>query len=77
MLMLFLYTTSPRARSLRPIGVPSDQILGGDSHSCFPLIKDKNFLSPYVFQIDKYPYLRVNDIADAAHVRQCYFSVIG
>ena len=77
MLMLFLYTTSPRARSLKPIRVPSDQILGDNSYSCFPLIKDKNFLFPCVFQIDKYPYLRVDDIADAAHVRPCYFSVIG
>jgi len=77
MLMFFLYTTSPRARSLRPIRVPNDQKLGGDSHFCFPLIKDKNFLSLYVFQIDKYPYLRVDDIADVTHVQQCYFSIIG
>ena len=40
------YATSPRAQSLRPFRFPSDQILSGDSHSLFPLIKDKNFLSP-------------------------------
>jgi len=28
------------------------KILGGDSHSCFPLIKDKNSLSPHICLID-------------------------
>ena len=46
------------------------RILGGDSHSNFLLIKDKNFLSPHICQIDHYifPWV-VDDCRDAAHVR--------
>jgi hypothetical protein len=40
-----LYVTSLCAWFLRPLRVPSDQILGDDSHSLFPLIKNKNPLS--------------------------------
>ena len=45
------------------------KILGGDSHSLFPSIKDKNFLSPHICQIDTFR-LKWNIRGDAAHVRQ-------
>jgi hypothetical protein len=41
---------------------------GGDSHSCFPHIKDKNSLSPHIFQIDRrLQNLRVDVFAAMPH----------
>jgi len=53
---------------LDQLGFLVTKILGGDSHSLIPLIKDKKSLSPHICQI----HTRVDDHRDAAHVRQRY-----
>jgi len=42
------------------------KILGGDSHSIFPLIKDKNSLSPHIFT-HQITILRVDVFAATPH----------
>jgi hypothetical protein len=49
-----LYAINPRTRSLRPVRVPSDQNTRWRLPFHFPLIKDKNFLSSHICQIDIY-----------------------
>jgi hypothetical protein len=68
-----LYATSPRTRSLGPIRVPSDQNTRWRLPFHFSLIKDKNFLSLHICQIDiHYLHFQIkwNFHRDAAHVRQ-------
>jgi len=60
---------------LRLVSVSSDQILGDDFYSLFPLIKDKIFLScPFPHHI---PFgLYQEDVCcDIAHVRQVFFPI--
>jgi len=45
-----LYATSLRTRSLRPVRVSSDQNTRWRLPFHFSLIRDKNFLSPHIFQ---------------------------
>jgi len=71
-----LYATSPRTRSLRPVRVPSDQNTRWRLPFHFSLIKDKNFLSPYICQIDIYILdLKWNIRRDAIHVRQDFMYI--
>jgi len=48
-------------------GTLMSRILGGDSYSNFPHIKDKNFLSPYICQIDLYSFLEGGRFATMPH----------
>ena len=69
-LIHFLYATSSRTQSLKPVRISSKKILGGDSYSVFPLLKDKNPLYVLFSRI----HIRVDDHCDAAHVRHfCLF----
>ena len=74
MLIPFLYATSPRIRSLKPVRVPSDQKTWWRLPFHFPLIKDKNSLFPYTCQIDIDTFLDLKwdkyFRRDAVHVRQ-------
>ena len=51
------------------LGFLVTKILGGDSYSRFPLKKEKNSLSPYIFPITSY-LQKCMLRRDAAHVRQ-------
>ena len=78
MLIPSLYATSPRARSLRPVRVPSDQNTRWrlPHHFIFLPLGDKEFLvSPYLPDI--YPHLRVDDRRDVAHVRHFLRGYLG
>jgi hypothetical protein len=59
------------------LGFLVTKILGGDSHSNFPLIRDKNILSPHIFHMDKKieSNLKVDDRRDAVHVRQYLWGI--
>ena len=57
MLIPSLYATSPRARSLRPVRVPSDQNTRWRLPFHFPPTKDNIFLSPHICQKDKDRYI--------------------
>jgi len=50
-LIPFLYATNPHTRYLKPIRVSSDQNTRWRLSFHFPLIKDKNLLSPHICQI--------------------------
>ena len=70
MLIPSLYATSLRTRSLRPVRVPSDHNTRWRlPFHFFPLIRDKNSLSPHIYQIHT-PLSVEDDRRDAAHVRQ-------
>jgi hypothetical protein len=64
-----LYATSLRTQSLRLDRFPSDQNTRWRLPFYFSPLRDNEFLvSPHL--PDLYPYMRVEDRRDAAHVRQ-------
>jgi hypothetical protein len=73
MLIPFLYATSPGTQSLRSVRVPSNQNIRWWLPFLFSLLKDKNFLSPHICQIDI--LMRIDDHHDTAHMR-CYLSLV-
>jgi len=67
-----LYATSPRTRSLRPVRVPSNQNTRWRLPFHFSLIKDKNFLSLHICQIDIIHFLVKGNIRRDAASRATY-----